>query len=257
MLLYVIRHAQSANNDLYTRTGGSIGRTADPPLTEVGHRQAQLLAAFLSASPSEADRRDAAPLIGHYYARHDRRGFGLTHLYCSLMTRAIQTAGYVAEATGLPLTALAEIHERGGLHEIDAMTGQDVGVPGPNRPHFQTEFPRLILPDELGEVGWWNRPLETVDEAIPRARAVWTRLLAQHRGMADRVAVFTHAGFFQSLMTALFTTDNTLTAPHLNTTVMGFGMSNTAVSRFEIDEQTIVLRYLNRIDFLPDELITG
>lgn len=256
MLLYVIRHAQSANNDLYTRTGGSVGRTADPPLTGIGHRQAQLLAAFLSAAPPEPDE-DAPSLIGEYYARHDRRGFGLSHLYCSLMTRAIQTAGYVAQATGLSLTALAAIHERGGLHEVDEATGEDSGVPGPNRAYFQTEFPQLILPDELGEVGWWNRPKETLEETVPRARAVWAELLARHRSTADRVAVFTHAGFFQSLMTALFTTGNTLTAPHLDTTNMGFGMSNTAISRFEIDEETIILRYLNRIDFLPDELITG
>ncbi len=256
MLLYVIRHAQSANNDLYTRTGGSVGRTADPPLTEVGHRQAQLLAAFLTAAPPEPDG-DSPPLIGEYSTRHDRRGFGLTHLYCSLMTRAIQTAGYVAGATGLPLTALAEIHERGGLHEVDEATGEDSGVPGPNRAYFQTQFPRLLLPDELGEVGWWNRPKETLEESAPRARATWERLLARHRDTADRVAVFTHAGFFQSLMTALFTTDNTLSAPHLNTSRMGFGMSNTAVTRFDVEEETIILRYLNRIDFLPDELITG
>ncbi len=256
MLLYVIRHAQSANNDLYTRTGGSVGRQADPPLTEVGHQQAQLLAMFLSAAPPEPDR-NGLPLIGEYYARHDRHGFGLTHLYCSLMTRAIQTAGYVAEATGLSLTALAEIHERGGLHEIDEATGEDIGVPGPNRAWFQNEFPGLILPDELGEGGWWNRPMETVAEAVPRARAVWATLLTAHRGTADRVAIFTHAGFFQSLMTALFSTEGALTAPHLNMTGMGFGMSNTAVSRFEIDEQSIILRYLNRVDFLPDELITG
>jgi 2,3-bisphosphoglycerate-dependent phosphoglycerate mutase len=256
MLLYVIRHAQSANNALYTRTGGSAGRQADPPLTEVGHRQAQLLAAFLAAAPPEP-RADAPPLIGEYSARHDRRGFGLTHLYCSLMTRAIQTAGYVAEATGLPLTALAEIHERGGLHEMDEATGQDTGVAGPNRAWFQAEFPHLLLPEELDEVGWWNRPMETVEEAVPRARAVWAGLLAHHRGTADRVAVFTHAGFFQSLMTALFTTGDSLSAPHLGAPLMGFGMSNTAVSRFEIDAQSIIVRYLNRIDFLPDELITG
>jgi len=256
MLLYVIRHAQSANNDLYTRTGGSVGRTADPPLTEVGHRQAQLLASFLSAVPPEPGQH-ARPPMGEYDARHDRRGFGLTHLYCSLMTRAIQTAGYVADATGLPLTALTEIHERGGLHEVDDTTGEDAGVPGPNRAWFQAEFPLLLLPDELSDVGWWNRPKETIEQTVPRARAAWIRLLACHRGTADRVAVFTHAGFFQSLMTALFTTGNTLTAPHLNTPRMGFGMSNASISRFEIDNDMIVVRYINRVDFLPDDLITG
>jgi hypothetical protein len=34
-------------------------------------------------------------------------------------------------------------------------------------------------------------------------------------------------------------------------------MSNTSISRLEINSGVIMLRYLNRIDHLPDELITG
>ena len=54
MHLYIIRHAQSANNELYATTGGSKGRQADPPLTELGHRQAQVLARALAARPDGA-----------------------------------------------------------------------------------------------------------------------------------------------------------------------------------------------------------
>ncbi len=76
MDLYFIRHGQSANNDLFTKTGGRIGRQADPELTELGKIQANLLAEYI----------------------HSRREqFGITHLYSSLMTRAIQTSIPIAE----------------------------------------------------------------------------------------------------------------------------------------------------------------
>jgi 2,3-bisphosphoglycerate-dependent phosphoglycerate mutase len=256
MHLYLIRHAQSVNNDLYARTGGSAGRHADPPLTEIGHRQAQLLANFLAYAPPDRGQDDP-PLVGEYYARHNRRGFALTHLYCSLMTRAIQTGGYIAEATGLPLVGWPEIHERGGLHNIDETTGEDVGIPGPGRPWFTAEYPSLTLPDTLGEEGWWNRPQETNAEAVARARVVWAQLLERHGNTDDSVTMIIHGGFFQSLMTALFSTGDLLTAPCLEASQIVFGMSNASVSRFEIGDSFIVARYINRIDFLPDELITG
>jgi 2,3-bisphosphoglycerate-dependent phosphoglycerate mutase len=256
MRLYLIRHAQSANNDLYTRTGGAVGRHADPPLTELGHRQAQLLAEYLARTPDNRGE-DAPPLVGDYVARHDRCGYGLTHLYCSLMTRAVQTGGYVAAATGLPLVGWTEIHERGGLHDLDQATGKEVGIPGPGRVWFATEYPNLVLPEALDEAGWWGRPKESIVESVPRARTVWAELLARHGDTEDRVALIIHGGFFQSLMTALFSTGDSLAAPDLGFTQMGFGMSNASISRFEIADGLIVLRYLNRIDFLPDELITG
>lgn len=256
MHLYLIRHAQSANNELYARTGADLGRSADPPLTELGHRQAQHLARLLAA-PAPSKTVAGAVSVIEFAERHDRGGFSLTHLYCSLMTRAIQTAGYISTATGLPIFGWPEVHERGGLHQIDKLTGEDMGVPGPNRAWFEAEFPNLVLPDVLDEAGWWNRPLETVLEAIPRARTVWTQFLERNHAPSDRIAIVSHAGFFQSLMTTLLSDDDELVAPHLGAARVGFGMSNTSISRIEFDERGIVIRYLNRVDFLPDELITG
>lgn len=256
MHLYVIRHAQSANNDLYARLGGSQGRVADPPLTDLGHRQAQHLARRLAPVPGDARPPDS--WIGEYAARHNRLGFGLTHLYCSLMTRAIQTAGYIADATGLPLIAWPEIHERGGLHQLDEATGEDAGVPGPNRAHFQTTYPHLLLPDTLGEAGWWNRPPEPVADALHRARTVWSGLLELHGQTGDRVAFVTHAGFFQSLVAILIAPDgSTLGNPTWAIDELWFGISNASISRIEIDGGIVAIRYLNQVDHLPSEMITG
>jgi 2,3-bisphosphoglycerate-dependent phosphoglycerate mutase len=256
MHLYLIRHAQSANNDLYTRTGGSAGRHADPPLTELGHRQAQLLANFLAYAPPERGQDD--PPVGEYDARHNRRGFALTHLYCSLMTRAIQTGGYIAEATGLPLVGWPEIHERGGLHHIDEATGEDVGIPGPGRAWFAAEYPSLALPDALGEEGWWNRPQETNAEAVTRARVVWAQLLERHSNTDDSVAMVIHGGFFQSLMTVLLSTGRETEFLPRNSVSkwdkeIGFGMSNVSVSRFEIGNDLVIIRYDNQPANIDDK----
>jgi len=255
MQLYLIRHAQSANNDLYIRTGSSDGRSADPALTELGHLQARLLADYLVTSSSESI--ESKSIGEEFINRHNRRGFDLTHLYCSLMTRAIQTGSTIASATGLPITGWMEIHERGGIHHVDEITGEDTGLPGPNRRWFEAEFPHLNLPDSLGEAGWWDRPPETVEEAHTRATIVWTQLLERHGNSDDRVALVSHLGFFQSLLTVMFTTERVLTAGAFGISHMQFGMSNASISRFDIAGGSFAIRYLNRVHHLPDELITG
>jgi len=253
MHLYLIRHAQSANNALYAAAGVSgydAGRVADPPLTELGHAQARLLARHLASGP---DALGADNEVSSSARRHNRDGFGLTHLYTSLMLRAIVTAGYVAEATGLPLHAWPEAHERGGLYQHAPETGEAIIVAGPNRAHFAGEFPHLRLPDTLGDAGWWGRGRETEDEFVPRAQTFWRQLAERHGEGEDRVAVITHAGFFQSLMAALTTGP----AEGTGMALRWFGMSNTSISRFELNEGMIDVRYLNRVEHLPAELITG
>jgi 2,3-bisphosphoglycerate-dependent phosphoglycerate mutase len=79
MQLYYIRHAQSENNALWEATGSDEGRSSDPELTEIGKQQITCLAQFLkTGDPVLGNRRmDAQNLAG----------FGLTHLYCSLMVQ--------------------------------------------------------------------------------------------------------------------------------------------------------------------------
>ncbi|MGD8420949.1 MAG: phosphoglycerate mutase family protein, partial [Gammaproteobacteria bacterium] len=88
--LYLIRHAQSTNNETWDGTPSHPGRESDPEITEVGHRQAQTLARHL-AHP-EAEPRQIP------FASVEQTDYRLTHVYCSLMTRSVLTAGYVAEA---------------------------------------------------------------------------------------------------------------------------------------------------------------
>jgi 2,3-bisphosphoglycerate-dependent phosphoglycerate mutase len=247
MEFYIIRHAQSANNELYARTGATDGRHPDPALTGIGHIQANHLARFL------AGKEDGE--LGYNAHLHNRDGFSLTHLYTSLMIRSIETATYIAGATRLPLYAWPDIHERGGLYTVDEH-GQEVGVAGPNRQELESVYPHLILPNSIDQQGWWrNRPRETVEEALIRARLVWEQLTERHGNSDDRVAIVTHGGFFQSLVSTLFT--SAALVEELGMGELWYGISNASVSRIDLIAEGIAIRYLNRIDFLPGNLITG
>ena len=108
MQLYFIRHAQSTNNALYAAGNGAGVRSHDPALTELGRHQAECLAEFLAKANPNTPTGQADP--------QNRAGFGLTHLYCSLMSRAVATGTVVAARLALPLRAWVDWHEEGGLY---------------------------------------------------------------------------------------------------------------------------------------------
>src|SRR6187399_1649696 len=112
MRLYLIRHGQSVNNLLWTETKSDQGRSHDPELTPIGHAQAQCVAEFL-----RDDLGKRLPLMGM-----DNGDTRPTILYTSLMTRAVETGSVIARALNIPLVALAEAFEAGGLYMEDEET---------------------------------------------------------------------------------------------------------------------------------------
>lgn len=247
MQLYIIRHAQSENNALWSQTGSNNGRSPDPMLTEIGHRQAQLLAEYL-----------AQPVSGEVSERwdgHNRQGYLLTHLYTSLMQRAVETGTYVANELDLPLVGREDIHERGGIFQDDEVTGERTGLPGAGRSYFASEYPDLILPDSMNDEGWWSRPYEPEELSIERARRFLRDLLAHHGDGEDRVGIISHGGFINSLLGVIFgATKPNIFAGDLKG--VWFGTSNTAITRVDFRPDFVLLVYLNRVYFLPFELIT-
>src|SRR5258708_19261631 len=151
MQLYFIRHAQSANNALFAAGKGVDVRGHDPALTELGRRQAGCLAEYL-ARFNPAARTDTVD-------SQNRAGFGLTHLYCSLMLRAVATGTAVARRLGLPLHAWLDWHEEGGLY-LDGEGGERLPSAGPGRADFARDYPDLVLPVSLDDAGSWPTPLQ-------------------------------------------------------------------------------------------------
>jgi len=240
--LYFIRHGQSTNNAWWQESNRESylgGRDADPDLTEKGQEQAKILADHL-----------ARPLTTEEFDSQNRHGFGLTHLYCSLMIRAVKTGQLVAEKTGLDLVAMPDVHETGGMFvgEVEDGEATFTGVPGPGRSYFETYFPNLILPEDLPEDGWWNRAKEAREEYQQRAHRVIQQLLEAHQAQDHRVGIVMHGGIFARIITSLF---------DVKAEDYWFLMNNCAITRVDVEEGGhIRLVYMNNVDFLPDELIT-
>lgn len=240
MKLYFIRHGQSANNLLWQLKGSSNGRSDDPELTETGWRQAEALAQYLQqGSP------DAAATNGD---NQNVTGFGITHLYSSLMVRAVATGTSVSRALDLPLVAWEDLHEGGGIYRDDEETGERVGEAGKNRAFFETHYPNLVLPESLGDAGWWSRPFEERDQRYARARRFLNELMEKHGDTEDRVAVISHAGFYNYMLAEL------LGLPKRDS--HWFALNNAAITRIELGAERVGLVYSNRVNHVPGDLIT-
>ena len=241
MRLYFIRHGQSENNALWDETGSNKGRNVDPELTVAGHEQAQLLADFILRKDTEAhlDGKNGEP-------RRDY--FGFTHLYSSLMIRALATGTHLANTLNLPLQAWVEIHESGGIFEEGEGGAEHKGLPGRPRSYFEANYQNLVLPKTVTEAGWWNRPFEAYESLPLRAQQVIELLMERHGNTENRVAIVSHGNFYTQLIRALF---------KVGEEKCWFRMANTAVSRFDFHKDgEVTLVYHNRTDHLPEWLIT-
>jgi 2,3-bisphosphoglycerate-dependent phosphoglycerate mutase len=273
MQLYFIRHAESVNNAIYSSSEDWSGRMPDPGLTAKGREQARLLADRLSRIPSEPVET----------ARHDPRnanGFGVTHIYCSPMVRALFTGQVIADALELPLVVWEELHERGGIFDWNPETDQRIGLPGARAEELRAGFPQARFPNDWGADGWWNREPETDEQCNARAARLWDRLLVEHgsrtsggedgapgdegetttdNGADDResrIALISHAGFFQNFLHRLFARMQGLESIEV-AEPFWFTLNNTAITRVDIRDWGGVLVYSNRIDHLPPELVTS
>lgn len=234
MQLYIIRHAQSTNNALTNRED----RGCDPPLTDLGRQQAELLAQHLATGT----QREPAATAGRV------QGYGLTHLYCSPMWRALLTAQPVGQALGLAPEVWIEIHEQGGIYLDEGDQRAPIGRPGKTRAEILADFPNYILPDGITKEGWWKGARDDRASCIARAVRV-TQRLRERCENEERVALVSHAGFTDALLKALL---NQLPGHDLR-----YHQYNAAISRIDIEAADRVhVRYLNRLDHLPPRLIT-
>ncbi len=244
--LYLIRHAQSANNETWDGSDFHPERHPDPEITALGHRQAAALAEHLAHPESEPRQ--------HPFVPPRERHYGLTHVYCSLMTRSILTAEYVADVCGLELHALADVFEKYGLYEFDSERNK-IGLPGPGRSYFDERFPRLGLPAEVADDGWWKRPAEDEEAFVERMRGVVATLRPRLLESDERVALVAHGDFLDQFVNELMGVER----HPVNYERHWFGnwtFHNTSISRIDFVDGAHAVVYLNRIDHLPNDLIS-
>jgi 2,3-bisphosphoglycerate-dependent phosphoglycerate mutase len=236
MILYFVRHAQSANNALWDITGSSRGRSDDPPLSAVGESQAQYVAEWLASLPEERPSNQRHPELRP------------THVYCSLMRRAVLTGSAIATRLGLPLEGWMDLHEAGGVYLDGDDEGERYGRPGLGRSQLQSLHNGLQLPADVGEDGWYNRPFEERPERILRGERVLRGLLQRHAGTEDRVVLVSHGTFYNYLFGAMFHMEAEKDCWLL--------INNTGITKIEFHEKECVLAFANRTSHLPPDLIT-
>jgi 2,3-bisphosphoglycerate-dependent phosphoglycerate mutase len=252
--LFIIRHGQSLNNALaeqYLVTNQDwntyfTNRSPDPPLTDLGVRQAEALARYLVEA-----QRQTAHLREEQGLNADRYAF--TRIYCSPMLRAMQTAQPIREALGITPQVWIEIHEHGGLFE--QQTGIDneetiLNCPGLGRAEILTQFPDYVLPKAITDKGWWTQGREEITACYARAIAVARNLRQMAEESEDeRIALISHGTFIDALLKALL---NQLPGDHFH-----YNFYNTAITRVDLyGDNYISLRYTNRVNHLAREMLT-
>lgn len=247
MQLYFIRHGESINNANWNNP--DYEENPDPYLTEKGLAQAEHLAGYLKANQPIVN--DKAWNIQNHY------GFGLTHVYASLMERAAMTAAFTARALGnIPFSAWVDIHEAGGIYARRKEENKS-GLAGKPRSFFEKHIPEMKLPDDYGEDGWWNRPFESDAERDARAERVFSELLIRHGDKEnqpeEKIALFSHGEFFVRLIGAMLKLPYKQAAFNMRS---WFFLNNCSISRIDVHPGKIDIVYVNRADHLPAHLVS-
>jgi glucosyl-3-phosphoglycerate phosphatase len=157
--MILLRHGQSEFNLHFSATRRDPG-IVDPQLTDLGHAQAH------EAARGLADQ-------------------GIERIIVSPYTRALQTAGPVARALGVPVIVDPIVRERFAF-------ACDIGSP---RSDLQRDWPQHDF-TQIDDV-WWPRQEEPEDAIVERATRFRSNLAARHDWAGTLVV--SHWGFILSM----------------------------------------------------------
>lgn len=214
--IFLIRHAESANNAIWDGDADRFyaQRQADPPLTALGRRQAELLAACLAVG-----------------------GIGpLDEVRTSPMLRAVETAVSIVTALVVAHIVDADVHENGGL-----FTGppgvEATGHAGLTRLEIRALLPDAVIDSRIAADGWWDGGHEGEEARARRCRHAADRLRADASERPDaRIAIVTHGGFSSRLIGDLLGIVGRTASFHLH---------NTAITHVELGGERPILHRHN------------
>lgn len=214
MQLYLIRHAQSQNNALPEEE-----RVEDPGLTELGLRQAELLAKWI---PS----------------------LKLTRLVTSPFRRTLLTTQPIARSTSLVPEVRIDLHEQGGCYCGHDFTTK-VGSPGMTRYEIEAEFMGYQVAADIDGDGWWrSQPYETWEAASTRAARLLESTRREFAHTDERVGYVMHADIKRLFLSQL--------SEQLDDVPL-----NTSITELELTPNKHRLCAFNQVAHLPAHLITG
>ncbi len=236
MELYIVRHGQSSNNAL----DDPRNRVCDPPLTELGKQQAQVVAQHLATGLRLAPWKEKIS---------GQRGYGITQLYCSPMQRALHTTQYIGQALDLAPQVWVDVHEYGGIFLDHGENGSVLGYPGKTRAEILTEFPNYVLPESITGKGWWRQQGMEDEVALHKRAARVAETLRRWAVSDEQIAIVSHGGFVDCLLKTLFS--------QLPGQDFFYYHLNTAISWITFREAgRLDIEYLNRVNHLPVELVS-
>ncbi len=243
MRLYIIRHAHVTYRrgvPLASVPPEERSHLPDPPITEMGRKQASLLGQHLSRESDPGDKAQARQV--------DRLGFTISRLFCSPMRRALQTARPIAAALGLRPEIWVDLHELGGVRHDEGDGQGACNFPGLSRAEVEQSFPEFLIPSNFAELGWWNPPPEG-DRPIDRLEGVAEELRTLALATDEHIAIVTHGTAASYILHGLLGSTE-YEKVYLN-------HAHTGMSSLTIRDNETTLRYQNRVEHLPDDLVTG
>lgn len=247
MQLYLLRHGQSESNARWAENPGESFHYPDPGLTALGKRQASAAARTLAKGKPDLHANPHDPW--------NRTGFDITHIYTSLMLRAVETADRIAARLDLAPQGHTRLHEWGGIYAWGGDGEEREGLPGKDRAFFEAHFPIMRLPDDFKDAGWWDRPHEPRSDVPARARRVFRELLGRHRNTSDRVLVVSHGGFLNFLLAHIINLTPEQAQANLDANFW-FMFNNTGLTRIDIGPVFCGVVYHNRTDHLTARMVT-
>lgn len=236
MQLVFIRHAESINNYEYFKHRSNEGRLLDPPLSELGAKQALELRDFLAEHKEE---------------------FNFDRIYISPFLRTLQTADAFAHLyPDIPKQVWMWIHEGGGCFEIESEEPRiTVGMPGLTRSQMMEQFPQFTPTEEITEQGWYFLPgVEPYSHRFYRANYVVEKLVERYGDTDEMIALVSHGGFHNHFTSAIMkmTKQPGLWMEIENTGISSFGLGRT----HEGDHPQWRIDYMNRHEWLHGKDLT-
>lgn len=220
MQLYLVRHAQSANNARPEHL-----RVSDPGITEVGEQQAICLADWLDAG-------------------------SFVHLTTSAFRRALQTASFIRRRTEHMPEVIVDVHEHGGC--VDGWHADNfVGRPGLSHAEVVAEFGEVKIDQAIDRDGWWkSKPREEFSQSRQRAQKIAAYFRERLSNERQSILCVTHADFLAMLLEQMF-------GDAIHEDSRFFDLKNTGVTHLELTDGEWAIHTMNSVEHLPEELITS
>jgi len=209
MRLLFVRHAESIGN-----VEGRLQGRAEFALSEQGRAQAERL-----------------------YARFQQEGFAPTHVYSSPQRRIAETVEIVARQWPVPVVYWDDLKE----HDIGIFTGLTWEEISARHPDAAAAYHTSRDWDAV-------KGAESLRQRRERALRVVQTVIQRHSN-ADAVALFTHGGFLQNMVSALMGAQRTWGVPVKNTAVFDFSVD---VDRWPLDGDGLFNTFLWQIKHFND-----